>query len=158
MFFAQVDKQALIVDDRRNSGGHAANYVLDVLSRPRLAGWRDRDGRGFDTPGAAILGPKAMLVDQDAGSGGDFLPYAFHCLELGPLIGTRTWGGLIGIQANRPLPDGGQLSVPYFRLYTPEGEWRVEDEGVAPDQEVPSDIIRMDLGSTIPLSIFPGGR
>jgi tricorn protease len=146
MFFAQIDKQALIVDDRRNSGGRAANYVLDVLSRPRLAGWRDRDGRGFDTPGAAIYGPKAMLIDQDAGSGGDFLPYAFRRLKLGPLIGTRTWGGLIGIQANRPLLDGGQLSVPYFRMYTPEGEWRVENEGVSPDQEVPLDPVAVNEG------------
>jgi len=146
MFFAQVDKEALIVDDRRNSGGHSANYVLDVLGRPRLAGWRDRDGAGFDTPGAAIYGPKAMLIDQDAGSGGDFLPYAFQRLKLGPLIGTRTWGGLIGIQANRPLLDGGQLSVPYFRMYTPEGEWRVENEGVSPDQEVLLDPVAVNQG------------
>ncbi|MFM2287621.1 MAG: hypothetical protein RL684_764 [Pseudomonadota bacterium] len=146
MFFAQVDKQALIIDDRRNSGGQAANYVLEVLGRQRLAGWKDRDGQVFDTPAAAIYGPKAMLIDQDAGSGGDFLPYGFRRLQLGPLIGTRTWGGLIGIFANRPFVDGGQLTVPYFRMFTPEGEWRVENEGVAPDQEVLLDPLAVNEG------------
>ncbi|MGQ5523971.1 S41 family peptidase [Chitinimonas sp. PSY-7] len=136
MFFAQVDKQAVILDDRRNSGGQAANYVIDVLTRPYLAGWKDRDGLVFETPGGAIYGPKAMLINQDAGSGGDFLPYAFKRMGLGPLIGTRTWGGLIGISANPNLIDGGMLTVPYFRFFTPEREWRIENEGVAPDIEV----------------------
>ncbi|HEY9102261.1 S41 family peptidase [Chitinimonas sp.] len=139
MFFAQVDKQAVIVDDRRNSGGQAANYVTDVLSRKYLAGWKDRDGLVFSTPGGAIYGPKAMLIDQDAGSGGDFLPYAFKRLGLGPLIGKRTWGGLIGISTNPNLIDGGNLVVPYFRVFSPEGEWRVENEGVAPDIDVELD-------------------
>ena len=136
MFFAQVDKQALIVDERRNGGGQAANYITDVLSRQYLAGWKDRDGLIFETPGGAIYGPKVMLIDQDAGSGGDFLPYSFKRLGLGPLIGKRTWGGLIGISANPNLIDGGFLVVPFFRFFTPEGEWRVENEGVAPDIDV----------------------
>lgn len=136
MFFAQVDKQALIVDERRNGGGQAANYITDVLSRQYLAGWKDRDGLIFETPGGAIYGPKVMLIDQDAGSGGDFLPYSFKRLGLGPLIGKRTWGGLIGISANPGLIDGGFLVVPFFRFFTPEGEWRIENEGVAPDIDV----------------------
>ena len=136
MFFAQVDKDAIIVDDRRNSGGQAANYVTDVLNRRYLAGWKDRDGLIFETPGGGIYGPKAMLIDQDAGSGGDFLPYAFKRLDLGPLIGKRTWGGLIGISANPNLIDGGNLVVPFFRFFTPDREWRVENEGVAPDIDV----------------------
>jgi tricorn protease len=139
MFFAEIDKDALIVDDRRNSGGQAANYVLEVLNRKYLSGWKDRDGLVSNTPAAAIYGPKVMLIDQDAGSGGDFLPYGFRRLGLGKLIGTRTWGGLIGIFANPPLIDGGILSVPFFRFYTPDGEWRVENEGVSPDVEVPLD-------------------
>ena len=110
MFFPQIDKQALIVDDRRNGGGQAANYVTELLSRPYLSSWKDRDGMVFDTPGGAIYGPKAMLIDQDAGSGGDFMPYAFKRVGLGPLIGKRTWGGLIGISANPPLIDGGNQS------------------------------------------------
>ena len=127
-----------------NSGGQAANYVLDVMARKFLAGWKDRDGLTFNTPGGAIYGPKVMLIDQDAGSGGDFLPYAFRRLGLGELIGTRTWGGLIGISANPDLIDGATLSVPYFRAYSPEGEWIVENEGVAPDYDVtlwPKDVI-----------------
>lgn len=146
MFFAQVDKEALIVDDRRNSGGQAANYVTDVLSRKHLAGWKDRDGMVFETPGGAIYGPKAMLIDQDAGSGGDFLPYAFKRHGLGPLIGKRTWGGLIGIAANPPLIDGGGLTVPFFRFFTPEREWRIENEGVSPDIDVELDPIEYNKG------------
>ena len=146
MFFAQVDKQAVIVDDRRNGGGQAANYITDVLSRQYLAGWKDRDGLLFETPGGAIYGPKAMLIDQDAGSGGDFLPYSFKRLGLGPLIGKRTWGGLIGIAVNPSLIDGGNLVVPYFRFFTPEREWRVENEGVAPDIDVELDPVEVNKG------------
>jgi tricorn protease len=151
LFFAQVDKPALIVDDRRNSGGQAANYVLEVLNRKYLSGWKDRDGLVFNTPAAAIYGPKAMLIDQDAGSGGDFLPYGFRRLGLGKLIGTRTWGGLIGISANPQLIDGGFLSVPFFRVFTPDGEWRVENEGVAPDVEVPLDPSAVNAGNDVQL-------
>ena len=151
MFFAQVDKPALIVDDRRNSGGQAANYVLEVLNRQYLSGWKDRDGQIFNTPAGAIYGPKVMLIDQDAGSGGDYLPYGFRRLKLGKLIGTRTWGGLIGISANPPLIDGGFLSVPFFRVFTPEGEWRVENEGVAPDLEVPLDPLGVNAGNDVQL-------
>ena len=151
MFFAQVDKPALIVDDRRNSGGQAANYVLEVLNRKYLSGWKDRDALVFNTPAGAIYGPKAMLIDQDAGSGGDFLPYGFKRLGLGKLIGTRTWGGLIGIAVNPSLIDGGFLTVPFFRFYTPEGEWRVENEGVAPDIEVPLDPVAVNAGGDVQL-------
>jgi tricorn protease len=80
-----------------------------------------------------------MLIDQYAGSGGDFLPYAFRREGLGKLIGTRTWGGLIGIYANPPFVDGGVMTVPYFRFFTPEGQWTIENEGVAPDIEVALD-------------------
>jgi len=146
MFFAQVDKQALIVDDRRNGGGQAANYVTELLARPYLGSWKDRDGLVFDTPGGAIYGPKAMLIDQDAGSGGDFMPYAFKRVGLGPLIGKRTWGGLIGISVNPPLIDGAFLTVPYFRFYTPEGEWRIENEGVSPDIDVELDPAAVNRG------------
>jgi tricorn protease len=146
MYFAQADKPALIVDDRRNGGGQAANYITELLARPYLGSWKDRDGLVFDTPGSAIYGPKAMLIDQDAGSGGDFLPYAFKRLGLGPLIGKRTWGGLIGISANPPLIDGGFVTVPFFRFFTPEGEWRIENEGVAPDVDVELDPLAVNAG------------
>ena len=146
MFFAQVDKPALIVDDRKNGGGQAANYVTELLARPYLGSWKDRDGLVFDTPGGAIYGPKAMLIDQDAGSGGDFMPYAFKRVGLGPLIGKRTWGGLIGISANPNLIDGAFLTVPYFRFYTPDGEWRIENEGVSPDIDVELDPAAVNRG------------
>lgn len=146
MFFAQVDKDALVVDDRKNNGGQAANYVLETLNRKYLSGWKDRDGLVFNTPGGAIYGPKAMLIDQDAGSGGDYLPFMFRRLGLGDLVGTRTWGGLIGISVNPRLIDGAFLTVPFFRMYTPEGEWRVENEGVAPDQEVELDPLAVNEG------------
>ena len=146
MFFAQVDKDGIIVDDRRNSGGQAANYIIELLGRPYLAGWKDRAGMTFETPGGGIYGPKAMLIDQDAGSGGDFLPYAFKRMGLGPLIGKRTWGGLIGISTNPPLIDGGTMSVPFFRFFTPEKEWRIENEGVAPDMDVELDPTEVNRG------------
>jgi tricorn protease len=136
MFFPQIDKEAMIVDERKNNGGQAANYVIDVLNRRYLASWKDRDGLVFDTPAGGLYGPKVMLIDQDAGSGGDFLPYAFRHTGLGKLIGKRTWGGLIGISVNPDLIDGGSLSVPFFRFFTPEGQWAIENEGVAPDIDV----------------------
>ncbi len=146
MYFAQSDKQALILDERSNGGGQAANYVIDVLSRPYLAGWKDREGLVFNTPGGAIHGPKAMLIDQDAGSGGDWMPYAFREAGLGPLIGTRTWGGLIGIFANPLLIDGGVVTVPNFRFFDTRGQWSVENEGVAPDIRVELDQLALDKG------------
>jgi tricorn protease len=146
MYYAQADKDAIIFDERSNSGGQAADYITDVLSPFHLSGWRDRDGMAYNTPNQAHYGPKVMLIDQDAGSGGDFLPYSFRRRGVGPLIGTRTWGGLIGISANPSLIDGGRLSVPYFRFYTPEGAWTVENEGVAPDIEVRLDPVAYNEG------------
>ena len=146
MFFAQSDKPSMIIDERQNGGGQAANYITDVLSRQYLSSWKDRDGLTFETPGGAVFGPKVMLIDQDAGSGGDFLPYSFRRMGIGQLIGKRTWGGLIGISANPRLIDGGFITVPFFRVYTPEGEWRVENEGVAPDIDVTLDPAQVNAG------------
>jgi tricorn protease len=146
MFFPQAGKDALIIDERSNGGGQAANYVTDVLGRSYLSSWKDRQGAMFTTPGGAHYGPKVMLIDQDAGSGGDFLPYAFRTEELGTLMGTRTWGGLIGISANPSLIDGGYLTVPYFRFIDVDGEWSIENEGVAPDIEVKLDPVATNRG------------
>ncbi len=146
MFYAQVDKDAIIFDERSNSGGQAANYIVEILSRRFLSGWKDRDGIEFHTPAGAMHGPKLMLIDQDAGSGGDFLPYAFRELDIGPLLGTRTWGGLIGISANPSLIDGGFLVVPFFRFFDVNGEWTIENEGVAPDIEVTLDPLLTNRG------------
>lgn len=146
MFFAQLDKEAMIIDERSNSGGQAANYITDVLSRKHLSGWKDRDGEVFNTPAGAMHGPKLMLIDQDAGSGGDYLPYSFRELGIGKLMGTRTWGGLIGIATNPRLMDGGYLTVPYFRFFDTNDRWSVENEGVAPDIEVELDPIATNQG------------
>ncbi|MEL7108989.1 MAG: PDZ domain-containing protein [Pseudomonadota bacterium] len=146
MFFSQTDKNAMIIDERSNGGGQAANYITDVLSRTYLSGWKDRDGLTFNTPASAMFGPKLMLIDQDAGSGGDFLPYSFREMGIGTLMGTRTWGGLIGISANPGLVDGGFLVVPYFRFFDADYEWSVENEGVAPDIEVALDPIMTNKG------------
>ncbi len=146
MYFSQTDKQALILDERSNGGGQAANYIIDILSREWLAGWKDREGIDWSTPGGAIYGPKVMLIDQDAGSGGDWMPYAFRRAGLGTLIGTRTWGGLIGISANPGLIDGGFLTVPFFRFYANGDRYTVENEGVAPDIRVELDPIALDRG------------
>jgi len=146
MFFAQVDKEAMIIDERSNGGGQAANYITDVLSRRHLSGWKDRDGQVYSTPAGVMHGPKVMLIDQDAGSGGDFLPYSFRQLGIGKLIGTRTWGGLIGISANPRLVDGARLSVPFFRFYDADHNWTVENRGVTPDIEVALDPIATNEG------------
>lgn len=151
MFFAQTDKPAVIIDERKNGGGQAANYITEILGRQFLSGWKDRDGLVFTTPGGGIYGPKTMLIDQDAGSGGDFLPWAFKRLNLGKTIGTRTWGGLIGISTNPNMIDGGFHVVPFFRFYTPDGEWRVENEGVAPDIAVELDPIAVNKGRDVQL-------
>lgn len=146
MFFSQLDKDAMIIDERANGGGKVANYMTDILSRKHLAGWKDRDGDFPNSPAGAMHGPKLMLIDQDAGSGGDFLPYAFRYVGAGKLMGTRTWGGLIGISANPGLMDGGFLVVPFFRFYNPDPEWTIENEGVTPDIEVLLDPILTNQG------------
>jgi tricorn protease len=146
MFFAQLDKEAMIIDERANGGGQAANYIVETLARRHLSGWKDRDGEIYNTPEGAMHGPKVMLIDQDAGSGGDFLPYSFRQLGIGKLIGTRTWGGLIGISANPALMDGGNLTVPFFRFFDAQSRWTVENEGVAPDLEVVLDPIATNNG------------
>jgi len=146
MFFNQIDKEAVIIDERANGGGQAANYIVEVLSRRHLSTWKDRDGMTYNTPAGALHGPKVMLIDQDAGSGGDYLPYSFRELGLGQLIGTRTWGGLIGIAANPPTIDGGYMSVPFFRFVDADGQWSIENEGVAPDIEVELDPVATNQG------------
>jgi len=146
MFHAQIDREGLIIDERSNGGGQAANYIVEVLSRRHLSNWVHRDAMMSVTPMGAVHGPKLMMIDQDAGSGGDYLPYAFRELEIGPLLGTRTWGGLIGIFRNPPLIDGGTMTVPHFRFVDVDNNWTVENEGVAPDIEVRLDPVATNQG------------
>lgn len=138
-FFAQVDKPALVLDERYNGGGMAADYVIDYLRRPLLNYWASRDGKISTTPGGAIFGPKAMIINEFAGSGGDAMPWYFREAKVGPLVGKRTWGGLVGISGYPPLMDGGSVTAPSFAFFTPEGKWDVENYGVKPDVEVEHD-------------------
>ncbi len=141
-FFPQADKDALIVDERFNGGGQVADYYIDILRRPAVSWWATRHGEPFRTPGAAILGPKVMIIDETAGSGGDLLPWMFRRFRLGTLVGRRTWGGLVGILGFPPLLDGGTVTAPDLAFYAEDG-WRVENEGVPPDVEVeqwPADV------------------
>jgi tricorn protease len=132
----QLGKDALIIDDRYNGGGFIPDRLVEILARKPLNYWKRRGLEPGSTPGFLHDGPKAMLINGISSSGGDALPYYFRKLGLGPLIGTRTWGGLIGISGNPALADGGQLLAATFRFMDSDGNWAVENEGVAPDIEV----------------------
>ncbi|MEF8865188.1 MAG: PDZ domain-containing protein [Salinibacter sp.] len=137
-YFSQQDRDGIIIDERFNGGGSAADYMIDVMARD-LHGFfnnpiGDRDP--FTTPGAGIWGPKVMVTNEAAGSGGDLLPYMFKREDLGPTVGRTTWGGLVGIWDTPPLIDGGYLTVPRGGFYDRNGEWAVENEGVTPDIQV----------------------
>jgi tricorn protease len=138
-FFAQVDKEGVVIDERFNGGGKAADYIIERLGRPLLNYWSTRYGADYKTPAGAIFGPKAMIVNELAGSGGDYLPWAFRRFKLGPLVGKRTWGGLVGIGGYPRLIDGGMVTAPHFAFWTPEGQWEVENKGVPPDYHVEHD-------------------
>jgi tricorn protease len=135
-FYPQANKDALILDDRWNGGGFVPDRMIALLSRPLLNYWERRHQEPTTSPAFFNNGPKAVLTNGEAGSGGDAFPFYFREVGLGPVIGTRTWGGLAGLDSTPPLLDGGSLSVPTFRFYTKEGKWAVENEGVAPDIEV----------------------
>jgi tricorn protease len=143
-FFPQANRQAIILDERHNGGGDIADYYIDILRRPLISYWAMRYGSDVKTPMASIQGPKVMLIDETAGSGGDLLPWMFRKFGVGTLVGKRTWGGLVGILGFPILMDGGSITAPNLAFWTPEGGWVVENEGVAPDVEVeqtPADVI-----------------
>ncbi len=143
-FYPQANKEAVIVDERFNGGGSVADYYIDILRRPFIANWAMRYGANLKTPFASIQGPKAMIIDETAGSGGDLLPWMFRKFRIGPLIGQRTWGGLVGTLGFPVLMDGGGITAPNLAIWTPEDGWVVENEGVPPDIEVeqtPADVI-----------------
>jgi len=135
-YFSQLDKQAVVLDERFNNGGMVADYVIDLLNRPLLSYWATREGKEFASPNASIFGPKAMIINELAGSGGDAMPNFFRRRELGKLVGKRTWGGLVGIYDYPVLMDGGSYTAPRMAIYSPDGRWEVENEGVPPDIEV----------------------
>ncbi|MGD2121153.1 MAG: PDZ domain-containing protein [Gemmatimonadota bacterium] len=143
-FFPQAHKEAIIVDERFNGGGMAADYYIDHLRRPYLSSWAMRYGADLKNPLGSIQGPKVMIIDETAGSGGDYLPWMFRQLEMGPLIGKRTWGGLVGTLGFPILMDGGSVTAPNLAIWTEEGGFIVENVGVPPDIEVeqlPAEVI-----------------
>jgi tricorn protease len=134
-YFAQQDRKGAILDERFNGGGLVADYIIDIVGR-RLRGYFSNpvgDRTPWTEPMSGIWGPKVMLINEFAGSGGDMLPFMFRQQALGPLVGSTTWGGLVGIWDFPPLIDGGGISVPRGGFFNLEGEWDVENEGVAPD-------------------------
>ena len=145
-FNAQWDKKALIIDERFNDGGQIPDRFIEMLNRDPLAFWAVRDGETWPWPPFAHFGPKVMLINGWSGSGGDAFPDYFRRKGLGPLIGARTWGGLIGISGVPGLIDGGGVTVPTFRMYNPDGTWFREGHGVDPDIAVPEDLTQMAKG------------
>ncbi|MES2330982.1 MAG: S41 family peptidase [Bacteroidota bacterium] len=145
-FNAQWNKKALIIDERFNNGGQIPDRFVEMLNRTPLSYVATRDGKPWQWPQYANFGPKVMLINGWSGSGGDAFPDYFRKKNLGPLIGTRTWGGLIGISGYPDLIDGGTLTAPSFRIYNPDGTWFKEGHGVDPDIEVPEDLGAMAKG------------
>ncbi|MEM9821043.1 MAG: PDZ domain-containing protein [Bacteroidota bacterium] len=141
MYFAQQDKKGVVIDERNNGGGFAADYIIDVISRSLFGFFNSpaKDNRPWTTPIAGIWGPKVMIINERAGSGGDLLPYMFRAKALGPLIGTRTWGGLVGTWDTPLFVDGGRMVAPRGGFFDLDGNWAVEGEGIAPDIEVIQD-------------------
>jgi tricorn protease len=143
-FYPQAHKDAIVVDERDNGGGDIADYYIDILRRPFISYWAMRYGDDLRTPAASIQGPKVLIVNEVAGSGGDLFPWMWHKYAVGPIVGKRTWGGLVGILGFPTLMDGGTITAPNLAIWTPEGGWVVENEGVPPDidvEQTPSEVI-----------------
>jgi tricorn protease len=138
-YFSQIDKDGAVIDERFNGGGTAADYIIDYMRRPLLNKWATREGDDFSTPSASIYGPKVMIINEYAGSGGDLMPWLFRKAGVGTLVGKRTWGGLVGVYDFPPLIDGGFVSAPRVAFYNLQGEWDVENYGTPPDIEVDFD-------------------
>jgi len=138
-YFAQVGKQGAVLDERFNGGGSLADYIIDYLKRPVMSLVATREGETYSEPQEAIYGPKTMIINEFAGSGGDAMPWYFRKAAIGPLVGMRTWGGLVGIGNYPLLMDGGTVTAPRWAIYGTEGAWEVENHGIAPDFEIEFD-------------------
>ncbi len=143
-FFTQLNKDAVIADDRNNEGGYAADYIVDLLSRSTVMYSNQRDNKPFSIPNAVINGPKVMLTNSHALSGGDLMPYMFRAKNVGKLVGTTTFGILVGNSMGHRLMDGGNITAPNIGIFSTDEKWIIEQQGVAPDVEVenyPQDIL-----------------
>ncbi|HTV57215.1 MAG TPA: S41 family peptidase, partial [Terriglobia bacterium] len=135
-FFSQVEKKGAVIDERFNHGGQLADYIIDYLRREPMSIMEARHGKTTIEPPEAIFGPKVMIINQFSGSGGDALPWYFRLTHIGPLVGVRTWGGLVGIGGYPPLMDGGMVTAPRWAIGGLNGHWQVENHGIPPDVEV----------------------
>jgi tricorn protease len=131
-YYPNLRKEGLIIDERFNGGGFIPDFFMNILRQKLVNLWKPRYGQDWRTPGTAFLGHMAMISNGYAGSGGDALPYYFKYYELGEVIGTRTWGGLVGISRGIRLMDGGGVTFPEFGLFNVNGQWDVENHGVDP--------------------------
>ena len=145
-YFAQVGHQAAVIDERFNHGGDIADYIIDQLRRTPQMVNETREGEAVVEPAQAIFGPKVMIINEMSGSGGDALPWLFRKNGIGPLVGERTWGGLVGIGGYPKLMDGGTVTAPRWAIYGTQGQWEVENIGIPPDIEVPADPEQMRQG------------
>lgn len=135
-FYRSIDKEAIVVDGRYNGGGFIPDEMIQKLARKPLGYFARRDYRAFRSPGASIDGPKVFLTNEYAGSGGDALPYYFRAWGLGPVVGKRTWGGLVGISRDLPMIDGGIVTMPDIGFFSLDGKWAVENHGVDVDFDI----------------------
>ncbi|MEP6787606.1 MAG: PDZ domain-containing protein [Acidobacteriota bacterium] len=138
-YFAQIDKDGAVIDERFNGGGSAADYIIDYMRRPLLNYWSTREGDDFTTPVSSIYGPKTMIINEYAGSGGDLMPWLFRASKVGTLVGRKTWGGLVGIYSYPTLIDGGSVTAPRVAFRNAQGEFDIENKGVGPDVDVDLD-------------------
>ncbi|MEM7474822.1 MAG: S41 family peptidase [Planctomycetota bacterium] len=152
-FTSQHEKAALIIDDRWNGGGQIPTRFIELLNRPATNYWAVRDGADWIWPPDSHQGPKCMLVNGLAGSGGDMFPGLFKQMKLGKLIGRRTWGGLVGIQGGPSMVDGSSVTVPSFAYYETDGTWGIEGHGVDPDIDVIEDPAKMQGGADPQLDV-----
>lgn len=145
-YFAQVGKDGAVIDERFNGGGLIADYIIDYMRRPLMGYFASRDGHDYITPVGSIYGPKVMIINEYAGSGGDMMPWLFRAAGIGPLVGMRTWGGLVGMAGAAMLMDGGMTGAPQSGFWNPNGTWDVENHGVDPDYEVQMDPAAVKAG------------
>jgi tricorn protease len=145
-YFAQEDRDGVVIDERYNHGGMVADYIVNELERKQMGYFAMRNGKPWTSPAAGIWGPKVMIINESAGSGGDALPFMFHQRQIGPMVGTRTWGGLVGTLGVPATIDGGGMTAPSLAFYTNEGHWAIENEGVKPDITVENLPVEMLAG------------
>ncbi len=145
-FYSQQGKDGVVIDERYNHGGLVADYIVNELDRKPMGYFAMRDGEPWASPAAGIYGPKVMIVNESAGSGGDAMPYYFQMRHIGPLVGTRTWGALVGTTGTPPTMDGGGVTAPSLAFYDLNGHWAVENQGVTPEVVVEYDAASVNKG------------